>query len=161
MPSKNGWYSSSWEKAWLIGWLWWFFHQSDQFVTDFCTVITEYCTVVTENCTEITKNCTEITKNWTDIAVLHVLHILLHVLHIIALYVHMALTNHLSFIAPRSCPIFYVIIHSRALNQSVIVERVIGPIGQLRIVALFMVFQRYSDILSISKIGETRWQNKL
>jgi hypothetical protein len=28
-----------------------FFHQSDQFVTDFCTVITENCTVITENCT--------------------------------------------------------------------------------------------------------------
>ena len=25
-------------------------HQSDQFVTDFCTVITENCTVITENC---------------------------------------------------------------------------------------------------------------
>ena len=71
----------------------------------------------------------------------------------------MALTNHLSLIAPRSCPILYVIIHSRALNQSVIVERVIGPIGQLRIVAFFMVFQPSSDVLSISKIGETIWQN--
>jgi hypothetical protein len=30
-----------------------FFHQSDQFVTDFCTVITENCTVITENCTAV------------------------------------------------------------------------------------------------------------
>jgi hypothetical protein len=32
-----------------------FFHQSDQFVTDFCTVITENCTVITKNCTVSTK----------------------------------------------------------------------------------------------------------
>jgi hypothetical protein len=37
-----------------------FFHQSDQFVTDFCTVITENCTVITKNCTVITKNCTAV-----------------------------------------------------------------------------------------------------
>ena len=28
-----------------------FFHQSDQFVTDFCIVVTDFCTVVTDFCT--------------------------------------------------------------------------------------------------------------
>ena len=44
-----------------------FFHQSDQFVTDFCTVITENCNVITENCTVITENCTVITENCTAV----------------------------------------------------------------------------------------------
>jgi hypothetical protein len=30
-----------------------FFHQSDQFVTDFCTVVTDFCTVVTDFCTAV------------------------------------------------------------------------------------------------------------
>jgi hypothetical protein len=33
------------------------------------------------------------------------------------------------------------------------------PIGQLRIVAFFMVFQPFSDVLSISNIRQTIWQN--
>jgi aminoglycoside N3'-acetyltransferase len=44
-----------------------FFHQSDQFVTDFCTVITENFTVITENFTVITENFTVITENFTVI----------------------------------------------------------------------------------------------
>jgi hypothetical protein len=47
-----------------------FSRQSDQFVTDFCTVITENCTVITKNCTVITENCTVITENCTVITVL-------------------------------------------------------------------------------------------
>jgi hypothetical protein len=44
-----------------------FFHQSDQFVTDFCTLITENCAVITKNCTLMTENCTVITENCTAV----------------------------------------------------------------------------------------------
>ena len=37
-----------------------FFHQSDQFVIDFCTVITENYTVIIENCNVITEDCTAV-----------------------------------------------------------------------------------------------------
>jgi hypothetical protein len=33
------------------------------------------------------------------------------------------------------------------------------PIGQLRIVAFFMVFQPFSDVLSISNIQQAIWQS--
>jgi hypothetical protein len=61
------------------------FHQSDQFVTDFCTVITENCTVITKNCTVIANfalllfeiNCTEINQSQSS----NILCILLWPLH--------------------------------------------------------------------------------
>jgi hypothetical protein len=37
-----------------------YFHQSDQFVTELCTVVTDFCTVVTDFCTVVTDFCTAV-----------------------------------------------------------------------------------------------------
>jgi hypothetical protein len=50
-----------------------FFHQSDQFVTDFCTVITKNCCVITQIALLFGINCTEINQSQSSNILMYII----------------------------------------------------------------------------------------